>query len=85
MKIPKSLLLLLSTAFVGLLIASLIAPKFMAWYFQSPVTVIDCTPVLNWSIRNFLLCQLWGAGFGLVLGALIAYKAKGRGDKNIEV
>ena len=77
-------MLILSAAFLGLMIATLVAPKAMVWYFTSPVSIIDCHPVVDWSIKNFLLCQLWGAGIGALIGLVILYRTRHR-QKNVDL
>ncbi len=71
-------MLLLSSSFIGVLLATFIAPKAMVWYFTSPVAILDCHPVVDWSIRNFLLCQLAGAGLGLCVGLFLLYRTRSR-------
>lgn len=71
-------MLLLSSAFLGLIIATIAAPKFMVWYFTSPVAILDCHPVVDWSIKNFLYCQLWGAVIGIGIGLVVLYRTRRR-------
>jgi hypothetical protein len=78
------MMLLLSSSFIGLILATLIAPKVMVWYFTSPVAILDCHPVVDWSIKNFLLCQIWGAGIGVIIGLVLLYRTRQKSDKNTE-
>jgi len=57
---------------VGVLFATWIAPKTIAWYFEPPAALgISCKPSIEWALAKLQYAQivglLIGAGSGLIL------------------
>jgi hypothetical protein len=69
----KKLWILLFTL-SGSLISSWLAPKWITWFYQSPVSHgFDCTPALQWGLKILLISQLVGACFGVTIGTLVVF------------
>jgi len=58
----------------GSLVSSWLAPKWITWFYQSPVSSgVDCTPALEWAMHILLISQTVGALFGVTVGFLFVY------------
>jgi hypothetical protein len=69
----KKLWILLFTL-SGSMISSWLAPKWITWFYQSPVSSgVDCTPALEWAMQILLTAQTVGAVVGLSIGLLFAW------------
>jgi len=59
-------------AVLGSAMASWLAPKGIAWYFDPPVNVgINCRSATEWAMAKLQIMQAVGLGVGGLLGLLI--------------
>lgn len=66
-------------ALLGALLASWLAPKGIAWYFDPPVDIgVNCKQATEWSMSRLLIAQFWGLVFGTIatLTALFFFRRK---------
>ncbi len=54
----RAFFVLLSGAVVGAVLTAIYGPRVIAYWFQSPVTVVDCTPAINWAMGRLSWLQL---------------------------
>jgi len=67
--LSNAILVALSLAFVGGLIATLVAPSLITWYAKPAVDLgFDCAPTASWATSTLLKWQLWGSATGVALG-----------------
>ncbi|MEO5668526.1 MAG: hypothetical protein ABIR96_10740 [Bdellovibrionota bacterium] len=60
-------------ALLGALVASWLAPKGIAWYFDPPVNIgVNCKAATEWSMSRLLIAQFWGLVIGTVASLAIA-------------
>ena len=60
-------------ALVGALLASWLAPKGIAWYFDPPVNIgVNCREATEWAMSRLLMTQFWGLVSGVIASLLIA-------------
>lgn len=80
MKFSRIYQLFLSSAFVGAILVTFIAPRTIAWYFEPPVDIgINCRPAAEWAMKTLLQSQGAGALAGVLIGALATYLLTRRG------
>ena len=71
------ILWLIVGGFLGVVASSLLAPKLIHWYFQSPVVAFDCSPATTWAMHRLLYSQVVGAFVGLAaMGAVMFWLGK---------
>jgi len=66
-------------ALLGALLASWLAPKGIAWYFDPPVNIgVNCREATEWSMSRLLIAQFWGLIAGVVgsLGVATLFRRK---------
>jgi len=66
-------------ALLGALLASWLAPKGIAWYFDPPVDIgVNCKQATEWSMSRLLIAQFWGFVFGMIatLAMLFIFRRK---------
>ncbi len=74
----KKLWILLFTL-CGSIVSSWLSPKWIKWFYQSPVsTGVDCSPALEWAMQVLLVSQGIGAVFGLFTGIIVTYWIESR-------
>ena len=70
--------ILLFGALLGCLLATWLAPKVIAWYFNPPAEMgFNCVVPIQWALKRFQIAQLVGAGLGALI-ALLLYFAIGK-------
>ena len=83
---PRSYLLLWLMAAFGLLgnvLATWLAPKFIAWYFNPPAQVgFSCVEPIQWALSRFRAAQFWGLGLGVLLGVVVYFLVRRRNRRN---
>jgi hypothetical protein len=53
--------------------ASWLAPKGIAWYFDPPVNIgVNCREATEWSMSRLLMAQFWGLIGGVIASLVIA-------------
>lgn len=70
------------SAILGVILASWLAPKGIAWYFDPPVDIgVNCRAATEWSMRRLLIAQGGGLSIGAVAGFVISMtRKKGAAD-----
>jgi len=60
-------------ALLGVILASWLGPKGIAWYFDPPVDIgVNCRAATEWSMRRLLIFQSFGFGLGAIAGLLLS-------------
>jgi len=78
-------------AVIGSALASWLAPKGIAWYFNPPVNIgIDCRSATEWAMAKLQIFQLVGLLFGGGAGLLAGLSQRKRRpiethEENVEV
>ena len=68
-------------AVLGSALASWLAPKMIAWYFDPPVNIgINCRPATEWAMAKLQVMQFIGLIAGLALGLTLALVTRKRED-----
>ncbi len=68
------LLWLLLSAFAGGAVATWVAPRTIAWYFEPPVEIgVNCRPATEWAMAGLMKAQMWGMIAGFVLAAVVLF------------
>ena len=83
-------LFIVSLALVGDVIAILVAPKMIHYWFEPPVqagatAAFNCTGALDYGISKLLAVQMWATVAGAVLGLILAIVFWNRGRKQAAV
>lgn len=86
--LSNAILVTLSLAFVGGLIATFVAPSLITWYAKPAVDLgFDCAPTATWATSTLLKWQLWGSVIGVILGfafkLYLAYRRRENLDESV--
>ena len=78
-KKPKFLMFIFLGAIIGSALASWLAPKGIAWYFDPPVDIgVNCKSATEWAMNRLRTMQIVGLGVGAVFGLILAIVVKRR-------
>ena len=67
----RSSLVVVCLGLVGSLAALWVAPKMIAWYFETPVsTGFNCRPATEWAMEKLRWAQVSGLVIGGIVGVL---------------
>lgn len=77
----RTLVWMLGLALLFAVLASIVAPSALGWYFTPPeggVVMMKGDDAVRWGIRRFIEAQLVGLALGAVLGLVIGVKSRAR-------
>lgn len=75
----KFLGVFLSGLGLGFLLASLVAPQIISWYFEPPVEIgVNCKPAVEWALQKLVYVQWFSGPIIAVLGSVIYFFVKKR-------
>ena len=81
----RTLLLVLSFAFVGGILFTFMAPRLITWYAEPAIhTGIDCSSTATWATATLIKWQLAGSVGGIVLGLILRFMISRRNRKSIK-
>lgn len=75
----RTLVWMLTLALVFAVLATLIAPSALGWYFTPPeggVVMMKGDDAVRWGIRKLIQTQIVGLALGAVLGLLIGARSR---------
>lgn len=76
---PKFLVFIVLGAIIGSAMASWLAPKGIAWYFDPPVDIgVNCKSATEWAMNKLRFLQIVGLGAGGVVGLIFAFMLRRR-------
>jgi hypothetical protein len=72
-----------ASAIAGVALASWLAPKGIAWYFDPPVDIgVNCRAATEWSMQRLLIFQGSGLGVGAAVGLTLSLLKKKAGPQD---
>jgi hypothetical protein len=84
--VRRFLILVPVMALVGNVVAILVAPKWIRYWFEPPVqaggsVAFSCTNALDYGIDKMIMMQIMGAVIGAVVGIVLAFLFRSRKPK----